>query len=75
MSGLSNLPPVMQFWDDKVFDDLTEDEMKQLQLMLRLKIDAVTDRYERKLFWQDRERFMQLKMLAYGDKPKRDYLF
>ena len=70
-----NLPPVWKYWDPDDLDGLTKEELKQLQLMLQLKMEAVTDRYERELFFKDRERFIQLKTLAYREPPKRDFPF
>ena len=66
----------MKYWESKDLDGLTQDELEKLQLMLKLKMEAVTDRFERKLFWNDRDRYMQLKTLVYSTAPaKRDYPF
>jgi hypothetical protein len=73
---LEHLPPVCVYWDAKDLDNLTQEELEKIQLMLRLKMEAVTDRYERKLFYNDREQYMRLKMRAYKQTPpKRDYPF
>ena len=74
-SSLENLPPVSEYWTSEVLDGLSEQELERLQLMLRLKMEVVADRYERELFFKDRERFMQLKTLAYREKPKKDFPF
>jgi hypothetical protein len=73
--SLENLPPVSKYWDPEDLDGLTQEELEKLQLMLRRKLDIIADHYERELFWKDRERFMQLKSLAYREKPKRDFPF
>ncbi len=75
MSQLEKLPPVSQFWTSEDLDSLSMDELMKLQLMLRSKMEVVADRYERELFWRDREWFMQLKTLAYREKPKKDFPF
>jgi hypothetical protein len=73
--SLENLPPVTNYWDSEDLDGLTKEELEKLQIMLRLKMEAVTDRYERELFYKDRERFMLLKSYAYREEPKRDFPF
>jgi hypothetical protein len=73
--SLENLPPVWEYWEPEDLEHLTGDELERLQLMLRSKMDVVTDSYERRLFWKDRERFIQLKTLAYRERPKRDFPF
>ncbi len=72
---MSELPPVWKYWEPEDLDGLTRDELERLQLMLRSKMEVVTDCYERDLFYKDRERFMQLKTLAYRERPKRDFPF
>ena len=74
-SSLENLPPVSEYWTSEVLDGLSEQELERLQLMLRLKMEVVADRYERELFFKDRERFMQLKTLTYKQKPKKNFPF
>jgi hypothetical protein len=69
------LPPVNTFWTPQDLDGWTAEELMTLQLMLRSKMDIVTDKYERELYRRDRYSWMQLKELSYREKPKRDYPF
>ena len=73
--SLENLPPVWKYWEEKDLEDLTQDELEKLQLMLKLKMEVITDRFERQLFWKNRDRYMQLKTIAYRAPGKRDYPF
>ena len=75
MSGLRDLPPVWSYWEPEDLEHLSKDELERLQLNLRSKMEVVTDCYERQLFWKDRDRYMRLKMLAYRERPKRDFPF
>jgi hypothetical protein len=73
--SLKDLPPVCEYWSDEVFESLTQEDLERLQLNLKKKMELVADRYERELFFKDRERFTQLKTLAYREKPKMDMPF
>lgn len=69
------LPPANRFWSSKDLDGLTRDELSTLQLMIKQKMDVVSDRYERELYQRDKYEWLQLKARAYREKPKRDYPF
>jgi hypothetical protein len=73
--ALEDLPPVHRFWTLKDLDGLTRDELMKLQLMLKSKMEVVGDRYERELYRMDRYEWLQLKALAYRERPKSDYPF
>ena len=75
MSGLIELPPVWEYWTARDLDNLTKEEIERLQVMLKSKLDVLGDRYERELFWKDRDRYIQLKKIAYREKPTNDFLF
>jgi len=70
--SLESLPPVNKYWRCEELEQLTLEELEKLQLILARKQDIVADHYERKLFNRDRDRFMQLKTMAFKQMPKRD---
>jgi len=73
--SLKHLPPVYEYWSDVDLDLLSKEDLERLQLTLRKKIEVITDRYERELFFKDKDSYMQLKTLVYRQAPKRDFPF
>ena len=69
------LPPVWEYWTARDLENLTKEEIERLQVMLKSKLDVLGDRYERELFFKDRDRYIQLKKIAYREKPTNDFLF
>jgi hypothetical protein len=75
LDKIENLPPVHKFWSETDLNGLSRDDLMHLQLLLRSKMEVVSDRFERELYRKDRERWFQYKMLSYREISKRDYPF
>jgi hypothetical protein len=59
--SLKNLPPVWESWNMKDLEGLSKEEIERLQVLLKTKINFVSDQYERYLFFTDKERYIQKK--------------
>ncbi len=61
--ALENVPPIWKSWRKEDLKGLSRKEMELLQLFLANKLNFVTDQYERYLFQDQRQMYMQLKEL------------